>query len=633
MASLGAALVASAIGVTLALDSGEAAASELERFSSCVELSRWTPAPEIVFTGADTTVAAGRSTAAAGAEDAAVDTPTAGAPATGQTNVVVAGVDELDVIDRIDEGHALVVTSGRLSLVDLGVGTVLATLGAPVDARLTYDPDAAVAWVVGNADAGGTVVQRVAVGAAALSLEGEWRTTGWLVDARRTGDRLHVVASEGFGPGGAAVPFEDGPVPCDQVMHPPTPSGPEATLLVTLPAAGEVSPVHAAEVVGSGQLVHVTDEAAFLATPLWDGDEPQTTIHRFDLDTLTHTGSGRVPGMLLNPFSMSEYDNHLRVALTRQGGFFRGGTGHHRRRTRRAGRRRRLAPRPPRPCRSTGWPAPEPDAGEPLNEIVVLDLDGDLDVVGRTPRFGHPGETLQGVRFDGPRAYAVTYLQTDPFYVVDLADPADPRLAGEVELPGFSAYLHPVGDGLVAGFGPDADGRAAVKLFDVSDPARPRVTDSEVLGDDSPVTADHHAFLDLGNGRFAVPATTWRAADVAGCSAAVRDERLAGAADLEEQLGFLYQQVPVPQAAVDRLSRQVEAVYADPCLYPPMVADTDVVVAATGGGGIDVDLRLTVESAVPGSRVLQVGDRWAVLAGAHLLTVAPGGGVTDLALG
>ena len=632
MAALGAALVASAVGVTLALDSGEAAASELERFSSCAELAAWTPAPGVgTFEGSATTVAAGRATAANGAEDAAASAPADGGAATGDTNVVVAGVDELDVIDRIDENHVLVATSGKLSLVDLAAGTVLAAVGAPVDARLTFDPEAGVAWVIGSSDAGGTLVQRIGVGAADLSVEGSWSTTGWLVDARRTGDRLHVVASEGFGAGGGVVPFEDGPVPCDRVMHPPTPSGPEATLLVTLPASGELTPVHAAEVVGSGQLVHVTDDAAFLATPLWAGDQAESTIHRFDLATLTHTGSGRVPGMLLNPFSMSEHDNHLRVALT-QGGFFRGGVAIAEDvATTVAAPDQGVAAPGPMPV--DRMPAPAPGTGEPLNEIVVLDVEGELDIVGRTPRFGHPGETLQGIRFDGPRAYAVTYLQTDPFYVVDLADPAAPRIAGEVQLPGFSAYLHPVGDGLVAGFGPDADGRAAVKLFDVSDPARPRVTDSEVLGDESAVTGDHHAFLGLGNGRFAVPATTWRPADVPGCTAAVRDQRLAEAAVLEQQLNSLYQQVPVPQAAVERLSRQVEAIYTDACINPLMVADTDVVVAGTAGGGIDVERRLTVESVEPGHRVLQVGEGWAVLAGAHLLTVDPAGAVTDLSLG
>jgi len=144
-----------------------------------------------------------------------------------------------------------------------------------------------------------------------------------------------------------------------------------------------------------------------------------------------------------------------------------------------------------------------------INEIVVLDTDGDLDVVGRTPRFGHPGESLHGIRFEGTVAYAVTFLQTDPFYVIDLSDPTDPTILGEVELPGFSAYLHPISATEVVGFGPDESGRASAKLFDVSDRTAPRVVDSIVLGDESAVVWDHHAFTSLGENRFAVPATSW----------------------------------------------------------------------------------------------------------------------------
>jgi hypothetical protein len=168
---------------------------------------------------------------------------------------------------------------------------------------------------------------------------------------------------------------------------------------------------------------------------------------------------------------------------------------------------------------------PPPVAGDPLNQIVVLDIDGDLDVVGRTPRFGKPGETIHGIRFDGDIAYAVTFLQTDPFYVVDLADPANPTILGELELPGFSAYLHPISASEVVGFGPDETGRASAKLFDVSDRANPRVVDSIVLGDESPVTWDHHAFVALGDGRFAVPATSWGAMTTVICESADCDER------------------------------------------------------------------------------------------------------------
>jgi hypothetical protein len=122
-------------------------------------------------------------------------------------------------------------------------------------------------------------------------------------------------------------------------------------------------------------------------------------------------------------------------------------------------------------------------------------------------------------------------------------------------------------------------------------------------------------------------------AETAGCTEGVRQQRLAEADAVQQQLSLLYGQVPTPQTAIDQLSRQAEVIYSDPCISPRMVVDTDVVVAGTGGGGIGIDQRLTVETLEPGTRVLPVGGGWAVLAGTHLLTIGAGGAVTDLNLG
>ncbi len=84
------------------------------------------------------------------------------------------------------------------------------------------------------------------------------------------------------------------------------------------------------------------------------------------------------------------------------------------------------------------------------------------------------GERLFGTRFDGLRAYVVTYRRTDPLWVVDLADPERPQIAGELHVPGWSSYLHPLGDRLVTMGVDDTNGvRAAVSLFDVRDPRAP----------------------------------------------------------------------------------------------------------------------------------------------------------------
>jgi hypothetical protein len=111
------------------------------------------------------------------------------------------------------------------------------------------------------------------------------------------------------------------------------------------------------------------------------------------------------------------------------------------------------------------------------------------------------GEQIFSVRFVGDVAYVVTFRQTDPLYTVDLSDPTRPVVAGELELLGYSAYLHPLDDGLLLGVGQDAtaEGRTTgsqVSLFDVSDIANPRKIDGVAFtGGNSEVEYDHRAFL------------------------------------------------------------------------------------------------------------------------------------------
>jgi hypothetical protein len=111
-------------------------------------------------------------------------------------------------------------------------------------------------------------------------------------------------------------------------------------------------------------------------------------------------------------------------------------------------------------------------------------------------------EQIYSVRFMGEVGYVVTFRQTDPLYVIDLSDPAAPEMVGELKIPGYSAYLHPLGDGLLMGVGQDAteDGRVEgtqISIFDVSDPSEPRRLDTFTLdsGSNSEIEYDHHAFL------------------------------------------------------------------------------------------------------------------------------------------
>jgi uncharacterized secreted protein with C-terminal beta-propeller domain len=134
--------------------------------------------------------------------------------------------------------------------------------------------------------------------------------------------------------------------------------------------------------------------------------------------------------------------------------------------------------------------------------VTVLKQDGaSLQQVGRVGGLGK-GERIYAVRFLGDVGYVVTFRQVDPLYTVGLSDPAHPQVLGSLDLLGYSAYLHPVGDGLLLGVGQAANeqGRTEgtqVSLFDVSDPAHPARLSNKLVGNgsSSSVEFDPHAFL------------------------------------------------------------------------------------------------------------------------------------------
>lgn len=158
------------------------------------------------------------------------------------------------------------------------------------------------------------------------------------------------------------------------------------------------------------------------------------------------------------------------------------------------------------------------------NEEKELDLVSQLPNDNRTEVIGKPGESVRSVRFFNDRAYVVTFLQTDPLYVINLSDHSDPYVEGELEITGFSAYLHPISDSLLLGIGYEADeeGRTQgvkLSLFNTVDAANPTEISSYGLGgmgSSADVMWDHHAisFLETDSGvRLAM---TWNHYEVEG---------------------------------------------------------------------------------------------------------------------
>lgn len=144
------------------------------------------------------------------------------------------------------------------------------------------------------------------------------------------------------------------------------------------------------------------------------------------------------------------------------------------------------------------------------NYIVIADEN--LNVLGQSKSFGE-NENIRSVRFTGNTAYVVTFLNTDPLFVFDLSDPANPVAKGETKLPGFSAYLHPAGEGYMLGVGYDGTEEGItdagkISLFDVTDPENPKEVDRLIL-ESGYFDTDYKRFITKGENGYIVTFSQW----------------------------------------------------------------------------------------------------------------------------
>jgi Beta propeller domain len=281
---------------------------------------------------------------------------------------------------------------------------------------------------------------------------------------------------------------------CERASHPSEFSGVEMLSVVTVDIGDGLEVSDSTGVLARGDTVYASEDNLYVATQDWGswrwmatGDEadrpdgPVTEIHKFDITDPSRTeylASGSVDGYLLNQFAMDEHEEILRVASTT----------------------------------TPNWWGSGPESE---SRITMLREIGDgLVRVGTIDGLGET-EQIYSVRFMGDVAYVVTFRQTDPLYTVDLSDPRSPRLLGELKIPGYSAYLHPIADGRLLGIGQDATDEGMVQgsqvsLFDVSDLANPVRLDTHTLseGTTSEVEYDHHAFL-YWEGLAMIPVQQW----------------------------------------------------------------------------------------------------------------------------
>jgi len=242
---------------------------------------------------------------------------------------------------------------------------------------------------------------------------------------------------------------------------------------------------------GGTEAVYLTPRNLWLATtrstPLMESlslvaaAPPRTDVHQFALDVtgtggLAWRGSADVEGHLgwdstRMSYRLSEHEGHLRV-LTYTGNEGWASPAD-------AGARR------PSPARLTVLRADSAAASAYGRTLATVSV---LPNARRPAAIGKPGEQVYAVRFVGARGYVVTFRRIDPLYVLDLADATDPRVVGEVELPGYAETLLPLPEGLLLGLGRAADAEGRVQglqltLFDVADATAPRVLRSLTLGE------------------------------------------------------------------------------------------------------------------------------------------------------
>ncbi|MET8832498.1 beta-propeller domain-containing protein [Micromonospora sp. NPDC004540] len=466
----------------------------------------------------------------------------AGTPDHSGTNTHEAGVDEPDLV-KTDGKRIVTVTRGKLYVIDPATRQLTGALelapGADrfgwADGSLLLHGDRALVllregWAAiakpavpeGRPAAAGPTRGDI-VGPRLVMVDlagppkiiGEYRIDGSLVDARQVGTTVRVVVRSAPR---IAFPYREratdaqrtaanreiidrataddwlpryevtaggrtstGRVDCERVSRPASYSGTSlvtvlsfdlgAAMLsagdpVTLTADGDT-------VYSTGSRLYVANDQRWRVLPMLtarnvapDPKDETTEIYQFDTAGAgppRYVAAATVPGWLINQYAMSEWDGHLRVATT-------------------SGRT---------------WG----DRPNSTSSVYVLRADGTtLAQVGKVTGLGK-GERIHAVRFVGGSGYVVTFRQTDPLYTVDLRDPTAPKVSGELKINGYSAYLHPVGEGRLLGVGQEASGQGRVQgtqlsLFNVADPAEPsRIAQYHVRQGQSEAEFDPHAFL------------------------------------------------------------------------------------------------------------------------------------------
>jgi len=306
-------------------------------------------------------------------------------------------------------------------------------------------------------------------------------------NARMIGDYVYVITQESpYYPDPYMPVIYDGAtaITIPRIWCPPSPMNEyQMHTLTSFPVTGSGQPQAESFLLGYSNTLYVSPRNVYIAYEKqrpwygWDmfeeksaessESEQESVIHRFEIRNgdITYKATGTVPGYLLNQFSLDENRGNLRLATT-----------------------------------VSDWSRDE----RQYSNVYVCDPD--LKIIGRLEHLA-PEEKIYSARFMGDLLYLVTFKQTDPLFVIDLSNPYQPGLLGELKIPGYSDYLHPYDETHLIGIGKDTMENewggivptgVKIALFDVRDVNNPRLIESLVIGEkgsDSAVLSDHRAFL------------------------------------------------------------------------------------------------------------------------------------------
>jgi uncharacterized secreted protein with C-terminal beta-propeller domain len=275
---------------------------------------------------------------------------------------------------------------------------------------------------------------------------------------------------------------------CNAIYRPEIDNGTGTLTIIAFDLANPLADISRQTILGNSGMVYANQEHLYIASVedqywLWqpmmeEGEDPttSTTIHKFSLQSNPqYLASGSVDGHLLNQFAMDEYQGVLRLVTSEH----------------------------------DWW-----NAADPENRLYVMQQSGDQMIEqARLEGLGKPGESVYAVRFDQDKGYLVTFEQIDPLITLDLSDASNPVVAGELEIPGFSTYLHPIEGDMILAIGTDTDTWGIkLSLFDISDLSQPTLLNDHMIGAGSQTDAsyDHHAFTWFEQEKMlAIPVLQW----------------------------------------------------------------------------------------------------------------------------